>query len=343
MKRFRIAAAAAVFAATATMGLSAGAQSVADFYTGKTITITAATGAGATYGVHGRLLAETMKKYIPGSPDIIMQFMPGAGGAKMSNYMYNVAPRDGTHIGFPLKYIAVNQALGRKGLKYDAAKFNYIGSLGPINSVVAMLKEKSPIATLDEAKTTEAVMASTGKSSETFITPTLMNNLLGTKFKIVTGYRGMKGVELAMAKGEAHGRAGSWDSLKAGQSEWLAQNKVSLIALSGLARNWDLPKVPTLIELAKTPEDKAVLRFFGNGNAVGWLFIAPPEVPADRVAALRTAFDKSMNDPDYQAAVASRQLDLKPVSGGEVAKLINDTLAVTPAQLKSIRAAMGLK
>lgn len=343
MERFRMAASAAVFAATATMGLSAGAQSVADFYKGKTITITAATGAGATYGVHGRLLAETMKKYIPGNPEIIMQFMPGAGGAKMSNYMYNVAPRDGTHIGFPLKYIAVNQALGRKGLKYDAAKFNYIGSLGPINSVVAMLKDKSPIATLDEAKAKEAVMASTGKSSETFITPTLMNNLLGTKFKIVTGYRGMKGVELAMAKGEAHGRAGSWDSLKAGQPEWLAQNKVSLIALSGLARNWDLPKVPTLIELAKTPEDKAVLSFFGNGNAVGWLFITPPDVPADRVAALRAAFDKSMNDPDYQAAVAGRKLDLKPVSGDEVTKLIKDTLAVTPAQLKSIRAAMGLK
>ncbi|CAN0479932.1 unnamed protein product, partial [Laminaria digitata] len=176
--------------ATAALGLSVQAQSVADFYAGKTITISAATGAGSTYGVHGRLLAETMKKFIPGNPNVIMQFMPGGGGAKMANYMYNVAPRDGTHIGFPLKYIAVNQALGRQGLKYDAAKFNYIGSLGPINSVVAMLKDKSPISTFEEAKSKEAVMASTGKSSETFITPTLMNNLLGTKFKIVTGYRG---------------------------------------------------------------------------------------------------------------------------------------------------------
>ncbi|CAN0583902.1 unnamed protein product, partial [Laminaria digitata] len=136
---------------------------------------------------------------------------------------------------------------------------------------------------------------------------------------------------------------GSWDSLKAGQPQWLADNKIALIALSGLARNWDLPNVPTLLELATKPEDKAVLSFFGNGNAVGWLFITPPEVPADRVAALRTAFDKSMNDPAYQAAVAARKLDLKPVSGDEVAKLINDTLAVTPEQLTSIRAAMGLK
>ena len=343
MSHFRIAAATAAIFVSVLIGGTAGAQSVAEFYAGKTITITAATGAGSAYGVHGRILAETMQKYIPGNPNIIMQFMPGGGGSKMANYMYNVAPRDGTQIGFPLKYIAVNQALGRKGLKYDAAKFNYIGSLGPINSVVAMLKEKSPVASFEEAQKTEAVMASTGKSSETFITPTLMNNLLGTKFKIVTGYRGMKGVELAMEKGEAHGRAGSWDSLKAGKPQWLAQDKVALIALSGLSRNWDLPNVPTLIELATKPADKAVLSFFGNGNAVGWLFLTPPEVPADRIAALRAAFDKSMKDPAYLAAVAERKLDVKPVSGEQVTKLINETLAVTPAQLAGIRAAMDLK
>lgn len=343
MTHLRIVATTAALCVSVTVGGSAGGQSVAGFYTGKTITISAATGAGATYGVHGRLLAETMKKYIPGNPNIIMQFKPGGGGARMANYMYNVAPRDGTHIGFPLKYIAVNQALGRKGLKYDAAKFGYLGSLGPINSVVAILKDKSPVASVEDAKMTQAIMASTGKSSETFITPTLMNNLLGTKFKVVTGYRGMKGVELAMAKGEAHGRASAWDSLKAGQPEWLAQNKVALIALSGLARNWDLPNVPTLIELAAKPENKEVLRFFGNGNAVGWLFMTPPDVPADRFAALRMAFEKSMKDPAYQAAVAARRLGLNPVPGAKITSLINDTLAVTPAQLASIRAAMGMK
>lgn len=152
MTLLRIVAATAALCVSVTVGGSAGGQSVAGFYTGKTITISAATGAGAAYGVHGTLLAETMKKYIPGNPNIIMQFKPGGGGARMVNYMYNVAPRDGTHIGFPLKYIAVNQALGRKGLKYDAAKFGYLGSLGPINSVVAILKDKSPVASVEDAK-----------------------------------------------------------------------------------------------------------------------------------------------------------------------------------------------
>lgn len=343
MLRTRLVAVSTALIALGATATAAWADSVTDFYKGRTITIVTATSAGSAYGLHGRLFAETVKKYIPGNPTVIVQYMPGGGGAKMANYLYNAAPKDGSYIGFPLKYIAVNQALGRKGLKYDAAKFNYLGSLGPINSVVAILKDKTPVKSLDEAMKTEVIMGSTGKSSETFITPTLMNNLLGTKFKIVTGYRGMKGVVLAAERGEVHGRAGSWDSLKSGQAEWLTSKRVSLIALSGRDRNWDLPKVPTLIELAKTPAHKSVLQFFANGNAVGWLFITPPGVPGERVAALRSAFDKAVKDPDYVKSVKSRKLDLQPVPGTAVTKLINETLAVTPAQLTQIRTAMGLK
>lgn len=343
MLQTRLVAAAAALIVLGTAATAARADAVEDFYEGRTVTVVTATSAGSAYGLHGRLFAETVKKYIPGNPTVIVQYMPGGGGAKMANYLYNAAPKDGSYIGFPLKYIAVNQALGRTGLKYDAAQFNYLGSLGPINSVVAILKDQSPVKSLDEAMKTEVIMGSTGKSSETFITPTLMNNLLGTRFKIVTGYRGMKGVVLAAERGEVHGRAGSWDSLKSGQPEWLKTKRVSLIALSGRNRNWDLPKVPTLIELAKKPADKSVLRFFANGNAVGWMFITPPGVPGERVAALRAAFDKAVKDPDYVKAVKSRKLDLQPVPGTSVTKLINETLAVTPAQLTQIRTAMGLK
>lgn len=319
------------------------ADAVADFYRDRTVTMAVATGAGSAYGLHGRLLAEAIKNRIPGRPNVVLQFMPGGGGAKMANYIYNVAPKDGSYIGFPLKYIAVNQALGRKGLKYDAAKFGYIGSLGPINSVVAILKEKSPAYTIEGVLQKQVIMGATGKSSETFITPTLMNNLLGTKFKLVTGYRGMKGVNLAVQRGEVHGRAGSWDSLKSGNAQWLDENKVSLIALSGRARNWDLRNVPTLIELAKTKEQKSVLSFFANGNAVGWLFITPPGVPADRLKALQAAFDQTVKNPAYIAAVKGRNLDVQPKSGEKVQALIGETLKVTPGQLAKIKAAMGLK
>ena len=329
--------------AVALLPPTAGADAVSDFYKDNTITIVTATGAGSAYGLHGRLLADAIRTNIPGNPNVVMQFMPGGGGAKQANYLYNVAAKNGTVIGFPLKYVAVNQMLGRKGLKYDAAKFRYLGSLGPINSAVAILKDKAPAYSMEDVLKTEIIMGSTGKSSETYITPTLMNNMLGTKFKIVTGYRGMKGVDLAMERGEVHGRAGSWDSLKSGQSEWLDKNSVSIIALSGLARNWDLRNVPTLIELAKTDEQRAVLEFFGSGNAVGWLFMTPPSVPASRVAALRKAFDATMADQAYAAKVRARKLDLQPSTGAEVETIIRKTMSTSPALIKKVKAAMNAK
>ena len=208
---------------------------------------------------------------------------------------------------------------------------------------MAILNDKAPAKTLAGAMKTEIIMGSTGKSSETFITPTLMNNLLGTQFKIVLGYRGMKGITLAMERGEVHGRAGSWDSMKSGEADWLKEKRVSIIALSGLKRNWDLPNIPTLLELAKKPEDKAVFEFFGAGNAVGWLFVTPPNLQASRLAALRTAFDKTMKNPAYAASVKARKLDLQPETGAEVERLIRLTLAATAAQKVTIRKAMGLK
>jgi len=336
------------FSAIAIIGVmfsasAASADATSDFYRGKTVTIVTATGAGSAYGIHGRLLSDAIRQYIPGKPNVVIQFMPGGGGAKQANYLYNVAPKDGTWIGFPLKYIAISQMLGRKGLKYDAAKFRYLGSLGPINSAVAILKDKAPATTIEAVMKTEIIMGATGKSSETYITPTLMNNLLGTKFKIVTGYRGMKGITLAVERGEVHGRAGSWDSLKAAQPHWLDSNRVSIIAISGMSRNWDLRNVPTLIELAKTPEQKEILTFFGAGNAVGWLFITPPNVPANRVAALRAAFDKTMGNAGYRAKVKARKLDLQPKTGAEVRRLIDKTLSATPETMKKIMAAMGMK
>lgn len=336
------------FSAIAIIGVmfsasAASADATSDFYRGKTVTIVTATGAGSAYGIHGRLLSDAIRQYIPGKPNVVIQFMPGGGGAKQANYLYNVAPKDGTWIGFPLKYIAISQMLGRKGLKYDAAKFRYLGSLGPINSAVAILKDKAPATTIEAVMKTEIIMGATGKSSETYITPTLMNNLLGTKFKIVTGYRGMKGITLAVERGEVHGRAGSWDSIKAAQPHWLDSNRVSIIAISGMSRNWDLRNVPTLIELAKTPEQKEILTFFGAGNAVGWLFITPPNVPANRVAALRAAFDKTMGNAGYRAKVKARKLDLQPKTGAEVRRLIDKTLSATPETMKKIMAAMGMK
>jgi tripartite-type tricarboxylate transporter receptor subunit TctC len=319
----------------------AGADPVADFYKGKTVTILVATDAGSAYDIHARLLADRMEKVLPGNPNFIVQYMAGAGGAKMANYLYNVAPKDGTLIGFPLKYIAVNQVLGRPGLKYDAAQLGYIGSIGPINSVVALWKATAPATSIDDMRAKEVVVGSSGKSSETYITPTLMNHVLGTRFKIVMGYTGMSALDLATEKGEVHGRAGSWESLKSGKEDWLAEKKVALVAQSGIARAKDLPDVPTLIELGKTTEDKQILEFFALGNAVGWLFVTPPGVPAERIAAMRTAFDTVMADKNYQADLVKHRLDHDPFTGAELEAMIRKTLAQPPDTAKKLAEIAG--
>jgi tripartite-type tricarboxylate transporter receptor subunit TctC len=255
--------------------------------------------------------------------------------------MYNAAPKDGSWIGFPLKYIAVNQALGHTGLKYDAAKFGYVGSLGPINSAVAVMRKHTPHQTFAALKQHEVIMGSTGKSSETFITPTLMNNLLGTRFRIVSGYKGMAGISLAIERGEVHGRAGSWDSLKSANANWLSDRKIVIFAQSGLERADDLKDVPTLIDLARDANARQVLEFFGNGNAVGWLMIAPPRVPAPRLAAMRAAFDKTVADAKYRSDLAKKKLDISPRPGAYVEKLIVSTVSVAPHLVTRIKQAMG--
>ena len=325
-----------------TISLAARADDVADFYKGKTITVYTGVGMGSSYGTNALMFANVFKTKIPGSPNVIAQAMPGAGGAKMVNYLYNAAPKDGTMIGFPLKYIAVNQALGQTGLKYDAAKFNYIGSLGPINSVIAMWAATTPAKTVDDARKKQAIMGSSGKSSETFITPTLMNNLLGTKFKIVAGYTGTAPIHVAMESGEVHGVAASWDSVKGDKPDWVRNKKVILLAQSGTKRNWDLQDLPTLLDLAKTPEQTDILRFFANGNAVGWMMMLPPGVPQDRVAALRKAFDATMKDPGYLKGIKDRNLDIDPMTGAEVEKLIKETLSLPSQTMAKVKTAMGM-
>jgi tripartite-type tricarboxylate transporter receptor subunit TctC len=318
------------------------AGAVEDFYRGKSVEIFLAGGAKGSYAIHTRLLAKYLPRYIPGSPKIVVTPMPGAGGAKAANYLYNVAPKDGTAIGTLLKYVVVNQVIGRKGLRYDAAKYDWIVSTGPVNSVVAFW-HSAPAKTLEEAKKVQVVLGSTGRSSETFISPTLMNQVLGTKFKIVTGYKGLGKVHLAIERGEVDGRIASWESIIAGKPHWLKENKVRILAQTGLEKNADLPHVPRLIDLTSNPEDRALLEFVGSGSTLGRIYLAPPGIPADRLAALRTAFEKTLSDPAYLAEAKKRNLQVAPKKWSKVMELVRKTLNASPDTVKRAKAAFGIK
>jgi len=298
----------------------------AQFYTGKTILIAIPGGPAGSYGVHVQVLEKYLTKHFAGNPKVDPVYMPGAGGLKAANYLYNVAPKDGTYIGTLLKTITLNEAVKRPGVKFKSEKFGWIISTGPVDSVLAVWTKRAPALTMEDMKKKQVILGSTGKGSVTFIEPTIMNQVFGTKFKIITGYKGLEGVHLAMERGEVQGRHASWESLLCCRRAWLDNKELTIVAQSGLVRNSDLPNVPTMIEFGKTEKDKKFLEFFGAGATLGRIYLAPPGIPAARLAELREGFWKAAHDPAYVAELKRRGLEYNPRTGEDALKYARLTL-----------------
>lgn len=315
------------------------ADPIAEFYRGKTVSIYVAAGEGGSYGPYARRIADVMLRHIPGNPAVIARFMPGAGGALAANYVFNAALKDGTAIGLLIKYVAYDQAIGQEGVKYDVRMFQWLGSAGPINSVLAIMSN-APATTLAAARNIEVILGSTGKNSETYITPTLLNALYDTKFKIVLGYKGMETIHLAMDQGEVHGRAASWESIKAERMNWVNEKRIAILAQSGLEKTADLPGVPLLTELAKTAAEHAMYEFLSVGSTIGRVFAAPPGVPAERVGALGRALEASVGDPAFRERAKTYGLDVHFRPGAEIEALIARTVEAPPAIVDATRQVM---
>lgn len=314
------------------------ADPIADFYRGKTITLVLNAGAGGMFGLYGRTFVPHMARHVPGKPTMVVQYMPGA--ARMANYVYNAAPKDGTYIAAASKYMPMFQVLRPTGVKYEATKFNWIGNIARTTTVVSVW-HKAPATSLADAKRKQVIIAATGLGSESAINPLIMNALLGTKFKVVTGYKGIAGVHLALANGEGQGMSFSYISLKTKKPQWLRDKKVIHLAQVGMRRNPELPDVPLLIELVSDPKEKAIMEFVSAANAFGRNIFAPPGVPAARVAALRKAFDATMKDPQFLADAKKRGLRVAPVSGVEVDRLVRKVVSTPPALVKRTKEVLG--
>jgi tripartite-type tricarboxylate transporter receptor subunit TctC len=337
MKRHPIAA------GTLVLGLAAAgpaaADPVADFYKGRDVTILVAFSAGGGYGLYARTLAQHLSKQIPGKPTIITQFMPGAGGAKAANYFYNVSPRDGSVISLLSNSAALAQVLQGDKLKYDTSKLNHIGRMVDMRSAI-IVWHTAPVKALEDARKETIIFGSTGKSSQDYMNPILMKNVLGYNVKMVMGYKGSKPINLAMEIGEVHAMANSWGSVKARLGHWLKNKQINVIAMVGLTRAPDLAGTPTLLELAKTEQDRAVMELMASTTAVGRAFATPPAVPADRVAALRAAFKATMEDPAFLADARKRKMDLEYMSGEEVQKIVNKTIAAPKSVVERFKKAL---
>jgi tripartite-type tricarboxylate transporter receptor subunit TctC len=308
------------------------AQSPAEFYKGKIVELDIGYSVGGAYDGYARMLARHMAKYIPGNPTIVPKNMTGAGSLRLANYLYNAAPKDGTVFGTIGRGTGFDPLLGQKGAQFEASKFNWIGSSN--NEVsVCVAWHTSGIATFDDLLTKELVVGASGPSADTYQFPSVVNAVLGTKMKIVTGYPGGNDIDLAMERGEVQGRCGwSFTSLKATHGPWLDQHKVNILFQMGLTKHRDLADVPLVIDLAKTEEQRAILKLMFARQVMAWPIVAPPDLPADRVAVLRNAFMATEQDKDFLADADKAQLEINPVSGEDIQKLVQEVYQ-TPAAL----------
>jgi tripartite-type tricarboxylate transporter receptor subunit TctC len=313
--------------AEAALGGQARAQS---FYEGKTITVVTSTGIGGTYDVLARAVARHMPKYVPGKPTMIVQNMPGAGNVLATNYMYNVAPKDGTVMAVIHAAMPLHQVLDGRGVRYDASKFNWLGSPGPENEVV-LVWHTAGIKTVDDAKKKEVILGATGEGSGIFILPMAMNHVLGTKFKVVIGYKSSEDVNLAMERGEVQARAFGIDSILAQHSDWLRNRTIDIIVQAGVKRDKFLPDVPLLTELTKSEDDREIMALVSSTAGLGHPYLVPPGTPAERTTVLRRAFMETLRDKAFVDEVTKLGLRIDPMNSDEVTKIVGDTISTPSA------------
>jgi tripartite-type tricarboxylate transporter receptor subunit TctC len=292
---------------------TAGADDVAAFYAGRQITFVAPTSVGGGFDLYSRLFAESVRKFIPGQPSIVVQNMPGAGGLRAAGYIFNVAPKDGSVIGMPLANIPLSEVIEPGAARYQSAKFSWIGTITPETDVLGVWRDAG-VVSLDDARQKEITIGATGKFGLLAMNVNLANALLGTRFKVVLGYPSGNEVNLAMENGEVQGRTNQWTSWKSQRPDWIRDNRLNFLLQIG-PRESELPHVPVFLDLVKSPKDQAMVRLLQSNQIVGRSIYAPPDLPRDRLAALRDAFDKTVRDPEFLARMNAAGLYVQPLPG----------------------------
>jgi tripartite-type tricarboxylate transporter receptor subunit TctC len=317
------------------------AETVEDFYRGKTITMYVGTGVGAgAVSAYPMALAPVIKKYIPGHPNLVVSYMPGAGGIKAASYIYGIAPQDGTAWGFITRGFLLAPLLKIPQAQFDPTRFNWIGSPTRTVSMGLVWNASTAVRTIQDAMQTEVVVGATSIAQDTGIYPRALNRIAGTKFKIVTGYASVGAVDLALERGEVQGKVGStWKSLNSGPSaRWVADKVVTVLVQLGVKKAPDIPpEVPLGLDLAKSPQDRQVLEVLCAPSATGYPSFLGPGVPKERVEAIRSAYLQSLQDPEFIAAVERQGLDLDPIGAAELADVVRGIYAMPEAAVEGAR------
>ena len=321
----------AVALATAIVCLCAPAkaQTVEEFYKTHAITMLVGSGAGGGYDVYARAFARVWANHIPGHQTIVPKNLPAAAGLAAASTLYNGAERDGSVIGAFTNGAAMDPLFGNPAAHYDALKFNWLGSIGKLENV-CFTWHTSAVKTIDVARSREVVVAAAGATSNSGIVPKMLNALMGTRFKVVPGYDTGSGLTMAVERGEAEGICGlSWSTIKASRPHWIADRSLNVIVQMGLAKLRDLPDVPSALDLVEDARSRQVMELILLRQEAGRPFAAPPDAPADRVAALRQAFQETLADPEFVAAAAQEQLEIEPMSGEAIAAMLAKAYVAT--------------
>jgi tripartite-type tricarboxylate transporter receptor subunit TctC len=313
-------------------------KAIADFYAGKTFNVVVGFSAGGIFDLYARILARHIGAHIPGKPNVIVQNMPGAGGRRLANAFQLVGPNDGTAIGITTPGIVTDQVMNAEGVQYDLRKFHWIGS--PADEVnVLWVWHTTPVKTIADVRNVEVPLSSTGQGSPNYFVPRILNQLYGTKFKVITGYPGANEADLAIERGEVAGRVSGWTGLKT-TGDWVAAGKTNVLVQQGLRKAPELMDRPLLPELGKTDTERAVYEFLSLVPALGRPFFMPPGTPPERAAAIRRAFEATMKDPGFLAEAQKGSLDVAPLTGDQLHAIVMRSFSVSPEVLATAKKAM---
>jgi tripartite-type tricarboxylate transporter receptor subunit TctC len=321
-------------------GTAASAQTAAEFYKGKTVELHIGYSAGGGYDLYARMIARHLGKHLPGHPQVVPKNMAGAGGLRLANWLYAAAPRDGTAVGAVSRAMAFEPLLGNKAAQYDGTRFTWIGSANDEVSV-CVAWHTSGVTRYEDVLTRELAVGSGGVADDTYQFPAVLNGMLGTKFKMVTGYPGGNEINLAMERNEVQGRCGfPWSTIKATRRDWVDEKKIHLLMQFSLGKHRDLPDVPLVTDLAKNDEQRQVLKLIFGRQVMGRPYAAPPDVPKERAAAIRKAFMDTMADREFLAEVEKAKFEITPVAGDKIESLILNIHRTTPPAVAEKAAAL---
>ncbi len=317
---------------------AAPAQNVADFYKGKSVDLYIGYSVGGAYDLYARYLARHMGKHIPGNPTVVPKNMEGAGSLRLANWLYNVGPKDGTTFGIIGRGTGFDSLLGNQKAQFDATKFTWVGSAN--NEVsICVAWQGSGVTKFEDMLAKPLIVGGTSSSADTDQFPKITNGVLGTKMRVITGYPGGNEVGLAMERGEVQGRCGwSWSSVKSTHQKWLDEKRFAILVQLALKKHPDLPDIPLIVDLAKTDEQRQILELIFARQVMGRPFVAPPNIPRERAEALRKAFMDTMNDKDFLADAEKAQLEITPVPGDQIEKLVKDIFSASPEIAKKASA-----